>query len=69
VRSIDEKGRGETAREYLARAVRSADILNRQADAHPDMIDNEDHELLATVNALVAIALVQVPEEPGSRLA
>jgi hypothetical protein len=63
-----DEDRGELARTYLARAREAADRLNADADRHKDLpFDPRRERERAVVNALVAIALVQVPEEPGIR--
>jgi ABC-type branched-subunit amino acid transport system ATPase component len=69
VRNIDTEDRGELARGYLARARKHADELNEIADSGSRKVNNEDRQMLAVMNALVAIAMVQVPDEPGMRLA
>jgi hypothetical protein len=69
VRRIDEPDRGDLARAYLGRARGHADFLNELAEKNPDKLDNKDRQMLAVMNALVATAMVQVPDEPGMRLA
>ncbi|AXH66333.1 hypothetical protein SEA_SATIS_174 [Streptomyces phage Satis] len=70
MRSRDEKDRGDLAREYLKRAREAADRLNEDADRHANLpFDPARERERAVMNALVAIAMVQVPDEPGSRLA
>jgi hypothetical protein len=67
---MDEPDRGDIARAYLANARRCADLVN--AIEMPRIGENTDParvQDIAIMNALVAIAVIQVPEEPGMRLA
>lgn len=70
MRDTGEKDRGALAREYLANARRCADLVN--AVEMPRIGESTDPGKvrdIAIMNALLAIAMVQVPPEPGSRLA
>lgn len=70
MRNTDTADRGEQARAYLAKAKASTDRLNRAAaERGLDRLTLDEHQRLATTNALLAIAMVQVPDEPGMRLA
>ena len=70
MRRTNEPDRGEQARAYLANARKCADLVN--AVEMPTVGKNSDTGKvrdIAIMNALVAIAMVQVPDEPGMRLA
>jgi hypothetical protein len=70
MRNIREKSSGDLAREYLARAREAADRINELHDQSPSMPFDPARECeRAVMNALVAIAMVQVPPQPGARLA
>jgi hypothetical protein len=61
---------GASARAYLENARRCADLVN--AVEMPRIGENTDPSRVAQIaimNALVAIAVVQVPGKPGMRLA
>lgn len=68
--SMDEPDRGDIARVYLANARKCADLVN--AVEMPRIGENTDPARvrdIAIMNALLAIAMVQVPDEPGIRFA
>lgn len=70
MRGRNDPDRGDLARQYLANARRCADLVNTVE--MPRIGENTDPARvrdIAIMNALVAIAMVQVPDEPGARLA
>ncbi|AYD81341.1 hypothetical protein SEA_KELA_174 [Streptomyces phage Kela] len=70
MRRNDEPDREDVARSYLAHAMKCADLVN--AVEMPRIGENTDPmrvARIAAMNALVAIAITQVPEERyGARL-
>ncbi|MGH3589232.1 MAG: hypothetical protein ACRDQ0_23220 [Pseudonocardia sp.] len=70
MRRTDEPDRGDLARAYLANARKCADLVNTVE--MPRIGENTDPARvrdIAIMNALLAIAVMQVPDEPGTRLA
>lgn len=70
MRNTRKPGRDDLARQYLAHARQCADLVN--AVEMPRIGENTDPAKvrdIAIMNALVAIAMTQVPDEPGMRLA
>lgn len=70
MRNRDGKSRGDLAREYLENARQCASLVN--AVELPRLGENTDPQKVVQIgilNALLAIAETQVPEEPGMRLA
>lgn len=70
MRRNDEPDRDDVARSYLAHAMKCADLVN--AVEMPRIGENTDPmrvAQIAAMNALVAIAIIQVPEgRYGARL-
>jgi hypothetical protein len=69
VRRMDEPDRGDIARAYLANARECADLVNTVEMPRIGQSNAERVREIAIMNALLAIAVMQVPDEPGMRLA